>query len=149
MTNDTFDFYVAEDVAREETADEWPDDQTSIEPDQVEEFVRRTLAAAGWSGDGCPTFSFEELDASDDGHELSAWTDGPANVIHVDPRTIDRWLVLHEVAHWLRPTDAHGPQYAAVLIGLIAAGIGPGPADVLQRALLQEGIDVDEQWLTV
>lgn len=108
-------------------------------------FAQNVMQRAGWSGDAPPTFV---LDVADD-DDVAAWHEGLTGDIHLHPKLLDRWTVLHEVAHWLRPRDGHGPQFCGVLVDLIDAGIGAEAGVELLAAFADLGVDVDTSWCDV
>ena len=74
-----------------------------------------------------------------------------AIVIHLHPNRITRWVVLHEMAHWLDPGSqtavTHGPQFRAAHVALVRAAFGQDPpfgedsaADVLAAEYLAAGV---------
>jgi hypothetical protein len=114
------------------------DDDLAV--DAVLPFVRDVLSYFGFST--LPRVSF---DVADDDWR-AGWFDPDG--IHLHERLVGRWVVLHELAHWLRPhVDGHGPQFCAVLVSLVRADLGSEVADVLLDAYARFGVDVDRTWL--
>lgn len=133
--------YYAEEVAAESMGG-LPD----VPMGEVVEFVRAAMVATGWTGwgDECavPAFAFDVAD--DDWH--SGWHEAATGVIHLHARLLGPVTILHELAHWLRPRDGHGPQFCGVYVSLVRAGVGPEAAAELHAALVDAGADVDKSW---
>ncbi len=107
---------------------------------EAEAFALDVLARAGWCGDAVPVFVFDV--AADDWR--AGWCDGSA--IHLHSQLARRWVVLHELAHWLRPMDGHEPELCGVLVGLVRAGLGEEAADRLLDAYRYFDSEVDLTW---
>jgi len=88
--------HAAQEEAEWASADEGIGDD--LAPDEVSDFIAGALAAAGWTAESAPLVVY---DVPDD-HELSGWVDQEGS-IHLHPRLVGRWTVLHELAHWLDP----------------------------------------------
>jgi hypothetical protein len=116
-----------------------------IDPEQLQEFARAALTAAGWSGGPAPTF---ELAVPDD-HERSGWHAGATGIIHLDPRLLSPFTVLHELAHRLRPDGpSHGPMFCAFHVGLVHAALGQDAAQELLDAFAEHEVEVDATYMT-
>lgn len=139
------DAYLAEEIARENAVAvlglEIPDRVPAAE---LTEFTSRALDAAGWDAGMRPTFA---LDVADDSN-FSGWHSGVEREIHLHPRLLDPWTVLHEVAHWLDNRDGHGPRFCANYASLVRAGLGQEAAEELLAQFEVFGVDVDMDWLT-
>jgi hypothetical protein len=118
-----------------------------IPVDDLATFVATVVAGAGWEVAHLPTFV---VDVPDEG-DYSAWHEGGTGTIHLHPKLIWPWTVLHEVAHWLRPRDGirptyHGPTFSGVLVGLWHAAFGWHDASTLRETFRDFGVDVDDSW---
>ena len=127
--------------AESEAAGNGPE-EVYLTPEELPGFCAGALAGAGWGGDSLPTFEFDVPD--DD--ELAGWHEGATGVIHMHPRLLSRWHVLHELAHWLRPLDGHGAQYTGTMVGLVRAVMGERTARGLLEDYRVRGLPVDEGW---
>jgi hypothetical protein len=137
--------YAAEEQAQLEHSDY--EDEDDLTPEQLRPYVLDVMARAGWShGDDGPSFVLDVPDEVGETDE-AGWVDGVTGTIHLHPRLLDPWTVLHEVAHWLRPRDGHGPRWAAVFVGLIRAGVGTEAGERLLTAYEVHGVEVDPGWL--
>jgi hypothetical protein len=113
-----------------------------LSPDDLERFARQALEAAGW-GAVIPTFV---LDVPDDA-AWSGWHEADTRVIHLHPRLLSPWTVLHELAHWVDPRGGHSPRFCANHVELVRAGLGDDAADELLYAYADHGVEVDQTWL--
>lgn len=130
--------YVAEERAWEELGL----DLSTIDPSTLRDFARTALSKAGCEGDAEPVFA---LDVPDD-HDLSGWHAGKDGVIHLHPRLLRPEIVLHELAHWIRPRDGHGPQFCGMYLSLVCGTLGTEAADELETAFEEFGVRVDRSW---
>jgi hypothetical protein len=58
-------------------------------------------------------------------------TDG---VIHLQAGGLDRWIILHELAHWMNPTDRHGEAWREQFTQLVRIAISERAAEGLTDA---------------
>lgn len=133
--------YLAEECFREII--ESDGDLPHIEAAELDGWLSNIQRRAGLIGGASPTFAFDVTDEDD----LAAWHQGHTGAIHLHPRLIHPVIVLHEVAHWIRPADGHGAQWAAVFVGLIGAGLGEQARVELLEAFRDCGVPVDESWM--
>lgn len=134
-------------VDRVYAAQEWTEENSwvvveDLSPDKLVGFSVEVLEAAGWDVSRPPEFV---LDVPDDS-ELSGHA-GASNVIHLHPRMLSPWTVLHELAHWIDNRDGHGARFCANLVGLVRAGIGPDDAERLLEEFRDRDVPVDVEWL--
>lgn len=129
--------YTAEECLWEEYEDTGDE---ALESDEVRDFIHRTMEAAGWDGDALPSLHFDIPD--DDWRAGELGDDG----IHLHPQLLRSSVVLHEVAHWLRPADGHGPEFCGTYIGLIRAAFGDDVGDRLGELYEELGVPVDASW---
>lgn len=131
----------AEQAASYRWLDDGYDDEL-VAVDQLPAFINEAIARAGFGCEG-PTV---ELDVPDDS-PFSGWYSQEEDVMHLHPRLLHRATVLHELAHWGRPDDGHGPQFRALLVSLIRAQMGSEHADILLAEFSERGLPVDPGWL--
>jgi hypothetical protein len=74
------------------------DERILLRPDEVERFAALTLEAVGFTGDP-PMFMFDVPDTD----WRNGWYENGLGLVHLHPERITRWVVLHEMAHWLDP----------------------------------------------
>ena len=135
--------YAAEGLAQELVWQEFVDDKDAMEAEQIPVLIDQVLSDGGWFGGHRPEIAFDVPDDS----EVKAFHEGRTGVLHFHPRLLDRWTVLHELAHWCRPRDGHGPQFRAVLVGLVRSAYPGSGLDVeLRQAFDDLGLDLDEGW---
>jgi hypothetical protein len=146
--------YRAEELWGYET-DEWGDDPDElgwggegpapIGVDELSTFAASVLSRAGWQVNTPPRFVLDVPDDVGDANE-AAWHEGATRVIHLHPNLLDPGTVLHELAHWLRPCDGHGPEFCGVHLGLVRVGISERAAELLREAYRESDVEVDETW---
>lgn len=122
-------------------ADSWlTDEELSIAPEQVAEWCSSVAHRAGWGplSGGLPAFevAFDLPDGHEERSELAGWVD-PDGVMHFDPRCLDRWTVLHELAHSLDGRDAHGVGFQRRMVELVRVGLGDELAAALEGAYVE------------
>lgn len=135
--------YHAEDLVQEWVGDYGQGHPDYLLPDQVEGFLSRALQRAGWAGGASPTVVMDIPDDSELAGQLDA-RDGRS--IHLHPRLLSPWTVLHELAHWLRPLDGHGAEFRGVMVGLIRGMFGNETADELAATYKGQGVPADLVW---
>lgn len=116
-------------------------DLPPVAPDALQFFAQEAMRKSGWRDDSAPVFM---LDVPDE-HNRSGWVDGD-HVIHLHPRLLRPELVLHELAHWLRPGEGHGPQFCGVYLGLVYGMLGAEAGAGLEAAYDAFGVTVDRTW---
>lgn len=129
-------------VAEEWAAGELCLDHLPIPADDLAMFATTAMTKAEWEDAEPPTFVLDVLDD----HEWSGWHSGADDAIHLHPKLLTPETVLHELAHWLRPNDRHGPQWAAVFLKLLEAVLGTDVSDLYAAAFAEFGVDVDGSW---
>lgn len=94
----------------------------SLTVDEVEPFAEAAIAAAGWGSDGPPLiFVYDVPDDCD----RAGYYRYETGTIHLHPRLLGKFTILHEVAHFLDPRQIHGPRFVAIFARLIGATFGP------------------------
>lgn len=106
---------------------------------ELDGFARETLNAAGRSKVRPPTFS---LDIPDDMHWMGVHRRS-TRIVHLNPRKLSRWSVLHELAHWLVPFEGHGPVFRAVHCRLVGASFGDFARELLIRKYETFGVPIE------
>lgn len=127
--------YAAEQGTVETIYDLWENAETllAIEPDEAERFCSDVASATGWTGE------FRVVFDGADSEDRGGWVDVDGT-IHLDPRILDRWIVLHELAHALDTRDGHGAIFRSRLAALVEAGLGGDVADVLRELYEHHGV---------
>lgn len=133
--------YEAEDEARLALAD-LGFAPPNLTPDELATYATNVLRDAGWVGDCVPDFVLDVADEDD----VSGWHQAVTGTLHLHPRLLNPWIVLHELAHWLRPRDGHGPEFCGVLVGLVGAALGELAAMGLREQYRDCGVSVNESW---
>jgi hypothetical protein len=126
-----------------------PEDD-GIQADHVEEFLIRVLAESEFE---LPPPGVElDLDRPEVLAELLE--KGPSDVlagdmrlagltkegvIHLDPRRLNQWNALHELAHYVAPRASHGPIWCRVFIVLLEQEFGAGAGDEFESDLRLSG----------
>lgn len=64
----------------------------------------------------------------------------------VEPIGIGRNVLMHELAHWMRPRVGHGPQFRAAHATLVGIVFGRDTAAELVGAYEDHGLTLDEFW---
>lgn len=118
-----------------------------MRPEDVVPFAERTIAAAGWSGDGPPVVVVFDVDA--EAEDRAGYFTLPERAIHLDPRLATPFVVLHEVAHFVDWRDEHGPRFVAILYGLLRATYGADLAEYYLAEIDAEGCPVDWEWIQI
>lgn len=136
--------YAAEELALEELYDSGSKEPEWLTPSSLAGFVQRALDTVGWETACQPTIVLDVVDED----ERSGWHEASTGVIHLHPRLLKPWIVLHELAHWVDPRGGHGPRFCANFVLLVRGSLGPEAAQALLTALGELDVDVDEEWLT-
>lgn len=55
-----------------------------------------------------------------------------------------RWIVLHELAHWLTPMQAHGPKFVGAFLWLVKNAMGQGEYEKLKGSFREKRVVVNE-----
>ena len=113
-----------------------------MQPELVPAFLRR--AVTSWTQEPQALPPVVVWDA--DGFEPNAWYDHRDDTIHLAPRAVHPLLVLHELAHALRPGESHGSQWAATVVCLAALTLGQQAKEAVEEAFADEGLLVDPAW---
>lgn len=140
--------YLAEELARENVEGVLNIEVPRLLAEELPGFAARALEGAGWEVDEQPTFVF---DVPDDGNvpglglaeAASAWHEGATGFIHLHPRLLDPWTVVHELAHWVDSRDRHGPRFCANYVGLVRAALGDHAAEELLALFAEHGVELD------
>lgn len=104
---------------------------------EVPAFVEAVLARSHRRTDRLPRI---EWDVPDDAW-CSGWFDSES--LHFHPALARRSLVLHELAHWLRPhVDGHGPAWVRTYLALVRVGLGADFAETLEEEFRAEGVAI-------
>lgn len=127
--------------AEEMWLDYLSDQDLRLDAEEVGPFISECLRSAGLETDELPRVLFDVGVG-----EFSAWHSGADGSLHFDIRVVSRDKVIHELAHWLRPRDGHGAQWAGTLLGLAKAAFGDDAAAQLRAEFDFAGIDADEGW---
>jgi hypothetical protein len=77
------------------------DERVGLLTEEVQPYATLTLEALSYMGHP-PVFTFDMVDTD----LRSGWRDNRQGLIHLHPERITRWVILHEMAHWLDP-EAH------------------------------------------
>lgn len=128
-----------------------PDPAIPLRVDEVETFMRSVLDSLGETARALPTTEFGST-----GHDaLAGKYDCERNVIVLDAFELNRWRVLHEMAHWLDPKARsgepdHGPVFRILFHALIAAGLGDEAGRKLAEMFAESQVPLgDENWRDV
>lgn len=127
-------YYVAEENAQEE----FPDVASLSEPSAVVPFMVAALEAAEYSTDPEPVVIFDVPDESDRSGYVR---DG---VIHLHPKILNPWVILHELAHSIDPRQGHSARWAFIYVELVTAVIGVDAGAALRREF--EALDLPCHW---
>ena len=120
------------------------DDELSILPGEVAAWCSAIAHSAGWGTYAPPHFrnvvppvftvAFDLPNGNPELDELAGYYESATDTIHLDPRIVDRWKVLHELAHALDCRDAHGTGFQERMVELVGAAFGDETADALRDA---------------
>jgi hypothetical protein len=119
----------------------WPAVSAEAGPLVVDELAGWSVGvcrSAGYEVDDEPVFVVDLPAAGD----LDGLYEGETRVVHLRAGAVERWTVLHEVAHWLVPEEVHGRGWRAVFVRLVAEGIGATAAEVLAAEFVAAGLPV-------
>ena len=122
-------------------------DVPTLTRDNIERYLVDVAREAGWQGVESIDVQFDIPDDSNSGGACTGNLGSGEMVLHFHPRLLRAEIALHELAHYLRPNDGHGPQFCAVLIGLHRFGIGISSAIELASAFVDVGLDICPDWL--
>jgi hypothetical protein len=130
-------------AAQEEAQEYWfppdPAMEEVLTMSELRGFVDRTVAQSGCIADP-PEIHFEVPDESD----FAGWANDGG--IHLHPRLLRPWTVLHELAHWLDLGDGHGARFCANFLSVVEAGLGRDAAEALATSFARFEVDVDENY---
>ncbi len=133
--------YAAEDQTQQVLGELEP-----LSPDELESFALDALRGAGFENAEVPVFRFDIPDDSEMAGKFER-RPGKPDTIRIHPDLLGRWVVLHELAHWCRPNDKHGPQFRAALVRLVRAALGDDEAKVLISKYEEFELPLDEVWV--
>lgn len=117
-------------------------DNDPMTPEAVAEFVANALVRAGWEVDRQPKVVFDVAD--DD--ERSGFYSAADEALHLHPKLLRPPVVLHELAHWCRPNDLHGPQFCGAYLTFLEAVLGREVAEQFATSFDSHGVVVDAAW---
>jgi hypothetical protein len=129
-----------------------PEDD-AIEEDQVGDFLRRALSTSGFRlADPVVAFDLDDPDALDRllesgaagllEHDWNLHGLVKNGVIHLHPGRLNKWTVLHELAHYIAPRGIHGPIWCRIYVDLVSGSLGIEAGDALQSNLLEQDAKV-------
>lgn len=131
-------YYEAETVAQEECFDVSDD---PIAPGDVPAFLARAMTAAGYDpADGPPPVVLYDIE---DESRWSGLVDDAG--IHLHPKVVRPWLLLHELAHWLDPRAGHSPRWAYNFAQMVDGVLGVEPGARLRAEFDERGLPL--HWL--
>jgi hypothetical protein len=129
--------YAAEELAHERFVIEVEGDDPQIDPGDLARFAADALVSAGWSADPLPTFALDVPAASQSG----GYVEGSTGIIHLHPLILDRWTILHKLAHYVDPRDkSHGERFRSDYAELVGGVMGDRVRDVLVEAYVDVGL---------
>jgi hypothetical protein len=122
-----------------------------LQEEKVESFVRSVLDSLGETARALPI-----VECGSTGHDaLAGKYDYERDVILLDTFELNRWRVLHEMAHWLDPKARsgdpdHGPIFRILFHALISAGLGEEAGSKLAEMFAEFGVPLgDQNWQEV
>jgi hypothetical protein len=113
------------------------DERILLRPDEVERLAVLTLEAVGFTGDP-PIFIFDVPDTD----WRNGWYENGLGLVHLHPERITRWVVLHEMAHWLDP--AAKPAVGTVVKVIHGQSFRTIHCDLVRYALCEDDLLRDE-----
>lgn len=141
------DVYAAEEAFAERLADDLDHDDPDahLDPADVPGFMVDTLNRSDW---GVSDWSLDDLpevrfDVPDDSDLAGVHGGASTGAIHLHPKLARPTVVLHELAHWLRPHDGHEDPFRSTFVGLIEVALGDWAADLLREAYAERGLSHD------
>jgi hypothetical protein len=63
-------------------------------------------------------------------------------VIHLHPGSLNKWTILHELAHYIAPQASHGPIWCRIYVDLVSDAFGDEVGRIFCSQLLQDGAKV-------
>ena len=64
------------------------------------------------------------------------------DVIHLHPQRLDKWTLLHELAHYIAPHASHGPIWCRIYLQLASECLGGEASETLHSNLLEQSARV-------
>lgn len=65
----------------------------------------------------------------------------PTTDLHLHPRLVRKSLILHELAHWIKPRprdgEGHGDDFVEIFAALVALAFGAEAAETLRAYVLE------------
>lgn len=110
------------------------DDEDDFGVDDIEPLIVKAMRGAGWV-DRRPVV---HLDVADDDWRCG-WVDDDGG-LHLHPLMLNRWTVLHELAHSLDVSDGHAATFRLRLVQLVSAGIDPRVGKLLAQRYKEFGV---------
>jgi hypothetical protein len=127
------------------------DPTVPLAADETLEFMRLALDCLGETGRELPGTEFGPTGHAD----LGGRYDFRRNVIQLDTFELNRWRVLHEMAHWLDPNARsghpnHGPGFRVLYNALVSVALGNEAGERLSLMFTAYGIPLgDGNWRNV
>jgi len=117
-------------------------DNEDIQLDDAEAFLRNAIAAQYRSYRSTPStlLDVDEIDPEPIFGKIVAGLcarDG----IHIRRGHLSRWVLLHELAHWLT-SDGHGPEFCYLFLDLLGVTFGHNARDALRASFEDHGVAV-------
>jgi hypothetical protein len=115
---------------------------------EVRPLVLSTLSAVEYGGE--PPVVRHEVPP--DGL-LAGHCAGPGSPILLNPTALTRWVVLHELAHWLDPeAPGHGETFRSIFVHLLRAAFGKdqfgdSAADALTQQYEMDGVPITSDYV--
>jgi hypothetical protein len=120
------------------------DPMVGLEPEGVIEFARATLDLLSENAREPPNF---ELGMAE-GDPRAGRYDFERDVIQLHPYQLNRWRVLHEMAHWFDPAarlghPGHGPRFRTIHCFLVSAALGDEAGGKLAEMYRIDGVPIE------
>ena len=129
LTDEDERVYAAEEEALYTFYDWNADYPDRLPQDEVEAFVRKALKGAGWAFVKLPEIRVDLPD--DDWRAANFHVGEDGQYFNFHPMCLNPFTILHEIAHWLRPMDGHGPEFRGANVGLVRAALGEDAASFM------------------
>ena len=117
-------YYEADEAAYEQ----WHDDREHwmLNRHEVGSFLAWATELGGYSGGDPPVVIFDAASS-----DKAAFVDPEG--IHLHPKLLEAWTLLHELAHFIDPRAGHSPRWAFIYVELVSAAIGSEAGALLRR----------------